>query len=180
VATKDRVVQTFFQGYAQERARFNLSAATSVRLTIDPNYTGVAFTSGGAVTCASQWLVAHPWDADGCGTHEFMHVTQGYTSGGNPGWAVEGLADYARYKYGKFNAQEGWALPAYSSSQHYTNAYRVTARFFVWLENRVRPSILTELDDVMKAGTYSANFWTQQTGYTVDQLWSQYGANPTL
>jgi hypothetical protein len=179
-AAKDRVAQTFFSGYAQERARFNTAAPASVRLTIDPNYTGVAFTAGQAVTCASNWLAAHPWDADGCGTHEFMHVTQGYNSPSNPGWAVEGLADYARYRYGLFNAQEGWALPAYSSSQHYTNAYRVTARFFVWLENRVRATILTELDDVMKAGTYTPDFWVQRTGFTVDQLWQQYGANPAL
>jgi hypothetical protein len=109
-----------------------------------------------------------------------MHVVQGYNSASNPGWAVEGLADYARYKYGLFNAQEGWALPAYSSSQHYTNAYRVTARFFVWLELRVRATILDELDDVMKAGTYTPDFWVQRTGLTVDQLWANYGANPAL
>jgi hypothetical protein len=179
-ATKDRVVQAYFSAYPQERTRFNTGASTSVTLTIDPAYTGVAFTAGGRVTCSAAWLVGHPYDADGCGTHEFMHVTQSYTAGGNPGWAVEGLADYARHRYGIYNVQAGWALPAYSSSQHYTNSYRVTARFFVWLENKVRSTILTELDDVMKAGTYSSSFWTSRTGRTVDQLWTQYGTNPTL
>ena len=101
-------------------------------------------------------------------------------SGSNPGWAVEGMADYARYKYGMFNAQEGWSMPAYSSSQKYTDAYRVTARFFVWLELHVRATIVDELDDVMKSGTYTANFWVNQTGSTVDQLWAEYGQNPAL
>jgi hypothetical protein len=109
-----------------------------------------------------------------------MHVAQAYTASSNPSWAVEGMADYARYKYGMFNAQSGWALPAYSSTQKYTDSYRVTARFFAWLELHVRSTILLELDDTMKAGTYTANFWVQMTGSTVDQLWSQYGANPTL
>lgn len=140
----------------------------------------VAPPNGGRVTCSAAWLVGHPYDADGCGTHEFMHVVQSYTASGNPGWAVEGLADYARYKYGLFNSQAGWSLPAYSSSQHYTNGYRVTARFFVWLENKVRSTILLELDDAMKAGTYSSSFWTARTGRTVDQLWAQYGTNPAL
>jgi hypothetical protein len=179
-ATKDRIVQTFFSGYVQQRARFNTSAPSSVTLTIDPNYGGVAATSGARVTCSASFLAAHPWDADGCGTHEFMHVAQAYTSGNNPGWAVEGLADYARFRYGLYNSQAGWSLPAFSSSQHYTNAYRVTARFFVWLENRVRSTILLELDDAMKSGSYSPSFWTFRTGFTVDQLWAQYSANPTL
>jgi hypothetical protein len=179
-ATKDRIVETFFAGYVAERARFNTGAPASVTLTIDPAYTGVAATSGARVTCSAAFLVSHPFDADGCGTHEFMHVAQAYTQGNNPGWAVEGLADYARFKYGLYNAQTGWALPAFSPSQHYTNAYRVTARFFVWLENRVRPTLPDELDDAMKSGTYSPSFWTFRTGFTVDQLWAQYSANPTL
>jgi len=178
-ATKDRVVQAYFSAYPKERTRFNTGATTSVTLTIDPAYTGVAFTSAGKVTCSAAWLVGHPYDADGCGTHEFMHVVQGYP-GGNPGWAVEGLADYARYKYGIFNSQAGWSLPNFSSSQHYTNSYRVTARFFAWLENRVRSTILLELDDTMKTGQYTPSFWTFRTGFTVDQLWAQYGTNPAL
>lgn len=177
---RDRLVQVFFTNYAKERSRFNTSAPTSVRLTIDPAYNGVAATGGSSVTCSASWLVGHPSDIDGCGTHEFMHVAQAYTTGERPGWAVEGLADYARYKYGLYNSAAGWSLPAYSSSQHYTNSYRVTARFFVWLENRVRSTILNELDDAMKAGTYSSSFWTARTGKTVDQLWADYGANPTL
>ena len=179
-SVRNTLVQVFFTNYAKERNRFNTSAPASVRLTIDPAYGGVAATGGASVTCSASWLVSHPSDVDGCGTHEFMHVAQAYTSGGNPGWAVEGLADYARYKYGLYNGAAGWSLPAYSSSQHYTNSYRVTARFFVWLENKVRSTILLELDDAMKSGTYSASFWTSRTGKTVDQLWAQYGSNPTL
>jgi hypothetical protein len=180
-STKDRLVQVYFNNYPKERSRFNTSATTSVSITIDPSYTGVAFTvGGGKTTCSASWLVGHPYDVDGCGTHELMHTAQSYTSGNNPGWAVEGLADYARYKYGLYNSPAGWSLPAYSSSQSYTNSYRVTARFFVWLENKVRATILLELDDTMKAGAYSSSFWTSRTGKPVDQLWAQYGSNPTL
>jgi hypothetical protein len=179
-STKDRLAQVFFSAYRAERARFNPSAPATVPVTIDPTYTGVAYTAGARVTVASAWLVAHPWDVDSVGAHEMMHVTQGYTASSNPGWAVEGMADYARYKYGLYNAQAGWSLPAYSSSQHYTDAYRVTARFFVWIEQRIRPTIMDELDDTMKAGTYTAAFWTSKTGLTVDQLWSQYGQSPAI
>jgi hypothetical protein len=178
--TKDRLAQVFFSAYRAERARFNPSAPATVPVTIDPNYTGVAYTVGARVTVASSWLVAHPWDVDSVGAHEMMHVTQGYTASNNPGWAVEGMADYARYKYGLYNAQAGWSLPAYSSSQHYTDAYRVTARFFVWIEQRIRPTIMDELNGTMKAGTYSGTFWTSKTGLTVDQLWSQYGQSPAI
>jgi hypothetical protein len=53
-------------------------------------------------------------------------------------------------------------------------------RFFVWLETHIRSTILDELDDSMKSGTYSSSFWTAKTGKTVDQLWSQYTVNPAL
>ena len=58
---------------------------------------------------------------------------------------TEGLADYARYKYGVNNAAAGWSLPNYASGQSYTNAYAVTARFLVWLELRVRSTLRVQV-----------------------------------
>jgi hypothetical protein len=108
-----------------------------------------------------------------------MHIIQAYT-GGTPGWLTEGIADLVRYRYGVNNSAAGWSLPAYSSSQSYTNAYRVTARFLAWLENHVSSTIVTNLNTALRNHTYTANTWVTLTGKTVDQLWADYGANPAL
>ncbi len=177
-AIESKMVGCFFTVYPKEAARFNPNTRKKVFITIDPTYNGVAATSGVKISVSPGWMNSHPYDIDVV-THETMHIVQSY-SGDNPGWAVEGLADYARYKYGIYNAAGGWSMPNYSSSQNYTDSYRVTARFFVWMENHIRSTILDELDSTMRAGQYSPDFWTEKTGKTVDTLWSIYGSNPAL
>ncbi len=177
-STIDKMVEVFFKVYPKMSERFNPNSAKGVSITIDPNLDGVAYTSGGEIVVAGTWMKDHPNDVDVV-THEVFHVVQSYSSN-NPGWAVEGLADYARYKYGIYNDAGGWSMPQYSTNQSYTDSYRVTARFFVWLENHIRPTILTELDSTMRTSQYYPEFWTERTGKTVDQLWMKYGNNPGL
>jgi hypothetical protein len=174
-----RLVNTFFTVYPQELNRFNTGATKSVKFIIDPAYTGVAATGGGVTTLSSTWFHNNPEDIDVV-THEVMHIVQAYTGGNPPGWLVEGIADYARYIYGVNNAAAGWSLPAWSSSQSYTDAYRVTARFLRWLQLHKRSTIVDDLDKACRNRTYTANTWVSLTGETVDQLWADYSANPTL
>jgi hypothetical protein len=109
-----------------------------------------------------------------------MHVVQQYGYANGPVYWVEGLADYARYRYGINNAAAAWSPPPYAPTQKYTDSYQVTARFLVWLENHVNRGIPTDLDRVLRAATYTDMFWVAETGRTVDLLWSAYGANPAL
>ncbi|ASZ12301.1 basic secretory family protein [Chitinophaga pendula] len=177
-AIRQRFVDIFFQVYPQLLSRFNTGASKSVTFIVDPAYTGVAATSGGRITYNPGWFRSNPQDVDVV-THEIMHVVQAYP-GGAPGWLTEGIADFVRYKYGVNNAAAGWSLPAYSSSQHYTNSYRITARFLAWLELRVSNTIVNQLNTALRNQTYTANTWNQLTGKSVDQLWADYGRNPAL
>src|SRR5687768_11027281 len=114
---KQRMVDTFFNVYPKEAARFNPNTAQTVTWTIDPNYTGVAFAGGGNITFGANYMKTHPQDVDVV-THEAMHIVQSYNCNVD-GWLVEGIADYARYIYGVNNAAAGWSLPNYSSGQSY-------------------------------------------------------------
>ncbi|HVI46835.1 MAG TPA: basic secretory protein-like protein [Chitinophaga sp.] len=177
-AERQRFINTFFTVYPKLLNRFFPGATKNVTFVIDPNYDGVAATSGNQVVYKSGWFRDRPEDIDVV-THEVMHIVQAYT-GNTPGWLTEGIADYARYKYGVNNGPAGWGLPNWSSSQHYTNAYGVTARFLVWLERHVRSSIVEDLNTILRNKTYSNNTWNQLTGKSVDQLWADYSANPAL
>jgi hypothetical protein len=108
-----------------------------------------------------------------------MHIVQSYPPG-NPGWLVEGIADYARYKYGINNKAAGWQLPKYSSSQSYKDSYRVTARFLVWITQNYEKDIVVKLDKTMRGGIYNSFTWKKYTGKSVEELWSEYEKNPKI
>lgn len=129
-AGQQRLINTFFTVYPKLAEAYNKKTLKEVKLVIDTTYKGVAETANGKVTISSAWLHKHPEDIDVV-THEVMHIVQDYDQSAGPEWLTEGIADYARYKFGVNNAAAKWALPDYKSTQNYDNAYRVTARFLV-------------------------------------------------
>ena len=140
--------------------RFNPNRCSrNVPLVIDPNYNGAGVTTGKKITISATYLRDYPrYD---------------------PSWLVEGIVDYARWKYGINNAAGGWSLTNNASGQYYTDSYRITAQFLVWCEKRY-PRIVNRLDSVLRNNVYQANTWVQITGRTVDQLWSSYSSSPAL
>lgn len=175
---QQKLINVFFTNYPKLLKDFNPNATKTVSLIMDPTYDGVAYAIGQVIVFSTDYMKKYPNDIDII-THEGMHLVQAY-SGGAPGWLTEGIADYVRYKYGYDNTGAGWSLPPYNSSQSYTNAYRVTARFLAWIELHVKPGFVKLTDAAIRNKTYTDAFWKAQTGKTVDELWAQYGANPTL
>lgn len=178
-ATGKRMVDAFYTVYPKQAKLYNKHTLRKVVFIIDPEYKGVAATAGGIVRISPEWMQANPGDIDVV-THEVMHIAQAYPDGAGPGWITEGIADYVRYSMGVDNAGSNWALPDYSAGQHYQDAYRVTARFLAWIEKHKKAGLVQKLDAAMRSKTYSAQFWSKQTGLTVDELWKEYTANPAL
>jgi hypothetical protein len=112
-----------------------------------------------------------------------MHVVQSYPvqpEDNQPVWLVEGLADYARFKYARDN--KDWTLPDFQAGvQKYTDSYKVTARFLVWLENKVNDKIVNELDLALRENRYqNGQIWHEKTQKSVDDLWNDYSNNSDL
>ena len=172
-----RMIDEYIATYPVMASAYNTGAAKAVRVTFDPAYDGVAYAAGSEIVVSSAYAKGAPDDIDVV-AHEGFHVVQAYSNPDAPGWAVEGLADFARARYGNLNAGACWSMQRYQEGQSYTDAYGVTARFLLWIEANVRASIATELDDALRARQYSAAFWTGKTGKTVDALWADYAADP--
>jgi alpha-L-fucosidase len=172
--TLRRMTETFFTVYPAEARRFNPHTLTRVTFIIDPGYPGVAETDSGRCRYSPRWLTDHPEDIDVV-THEVMHIVQDYHHDDDPGWLTEGIADYARYVYGVNNLKAKWSLPNYTPRQSYENAYRVTAKFLLWIQDNKAPKIVDQLDAAMRDGSYTPKLWVKLTGKTVDELWSEYG-----
>jgi len=178
-ALQTRMINTFFKVYPELATEYNPRTLKEVMITIDTAYKGVAETDKGKVTISSAWMHKHPEDIDVI-THEVMHIVQDYGDSVGPGWLTEGIADYARNKFGVNNAAANWSLPAYKPTQNYDNAYRITARFLLWIEVKVKPGMVRTLDFQLRTHSFTNNSWKQLTGKTVDELWSRYVQNPVI
>lgn len=118
-----------------------------------------------------------------CITHELTHVTQeNYNTGyggedtdDNGSWIVEGMTDYSRYVFGQYPGD--FELPAYSKSHSYTDSYRVTARFFVWIEENICPTFAEQMNEALRTERYTSQFFNQITGYGLKELWAMYDAD---
>lgn len=176
---KKKMIETFFQVYPLLQKQYNEKTAKEVTFVIDTAYKGVAATQAGRVSFSPLWFKQHPEDLDVV-THEIMHIVQDYGHTDAPWWITEGIADYVRYKFGVANDAAKWTLPNYKAGQKYDNGYRVTARFFVWLEKNGNADIIDDLDKNMRAHTYQDSFWKERTGKTLAELWADYALNPAI
>lgn len=175
-----KLINTFFEVYPTLVKTYNKKSPKVVTFLIDPEYDGVAGTSNDKVVFSVKYMSSHPGDIDVV-THEVMHIVQAYgPHSGMPGWVTEGIADYVRYAYGVDNAGAGWRLPDLSEKHNYQNSYRITARFFAWLELKHK-GIIQKLDQAGRDKTYEKGaIWKKLTGKTIDELWSDYSKNPAL
>lgn len=176
---KTRLIDTYFITYPKLAKDFNRKTRKSVTFVIDPEYKGVAATSGGVVRYNPGWFVKNPSDIDVV-THEVMHIVQDYPRRAGPGWLTEGIADYVRFKYGVANEEGNWSLTKFNEKQSYKNSYRITARFLHWIVTHHDKKFVKKLDHDLRAGNYSPEFWVERTGSTVDELWEEYAKNPAI
>lgn len=176
---KKRLIETFFIVYPKLAKEYNPNTLKAVTFSIDTAYKGVAATSNGKVTYSSIWMIKHPEDIDVV-THEVMHIVQDYGRSVGPGWLTEGIADFARSKYGIDNPGAKWALPDLKPEHTYKNSYRITARFFTWIEKKVKPGTIKAVDASLRDHTYTADIWAKLTGKDLDGLWADYVKNPQI
>ena len=131
---------------------------------------GVAYTSGTSIVCAAAWFKAHP-DDQGAVIHELVHVVQQYRSRRNPGWLVEGVADYIRWI--KYEPPTKRPRPNPDRAK-YTDSYRTTAAFLEFVAANYDREIAARLNEAMRESRYGPELWSEYTGKTVDELWDEY------
>jgi hypothetical protein len=137
---------------------------------------GVAYTAGTRIVCAADWFGKNlKGEAAGAVVHEMVHVVQQYgrAKGGNrnPGWMVEGMADYIRWFKYEPPSQHPRPDPARAN---YTDSYRTTAAFLDYIAENCDKDLVKKLNAAMREGKYAPELWKSYTGKTVDELWRDY------
>lgn len=177
---KQRMIDAFFLQYPKLIQKYNPNAKKAINFVIDPKYDGVAVTTAdNRIVYNPAWFHKNPEDIDVV-THELMHVIQAYKFNNVPGWVTEGIADYVRATEGINNVKGKWTMPELQPTHSYKSAYRITARFLLWITQKYQKDFVVKLDDAARTNKYSADFWKNNTGKTVDELWAEYTANPKV
>jgi hypothetical protein len=134
------------------------------------NMDGVAYTSGTSIMCSAAWFRSHQND-QGALIHEMAHVVQQYRGQGNPGWLIEGIADYIRwFKYEPTNKRPHPNL----ARAKYTDSYRTTAAFLEFVATNFDHEFVVRMNEALREGRYLPSLWQEYTGKTVDELWDEY------
>jgi hypothetical protein len=155
------------------------TAPTHFSVTLKP-MDGVAYTSGRGVTANSTWLEKElDREAVGSLVHEEVHVVQQFGRNGvhNPGWLVEGSADYIRwfkYELQSHGADLVWMKRARRFTPRYNDSYRVTANFLNWVTEKYDANLVTQMNAAMRAGKYDDGLWKQYTGKTAPELGEEW------
>ncbi|HEX2473412.1 MAG TPA: basic secretory protein-like protein [Lacipirellulaceae bacterium] len=154
----------------------NYSAPTRFTIIFEKDSRGVAYANRGEIHCAGPWFMRNlEGEAAGAVVHEMVHIVQQYRRARgpnrNPGWMVEGVADYIRW----FLYEPEELRPRVDPSRNkYTDSYRITGAFLNYLVEHKDPKLVEKFNAAMREGRYSEDLWKEFTGKTVDDLWADY------
>lgn len=106
--------------------------------------------------------------------HETVHCVQLYRARNNPGWLVEGVADYLRF----FKYEATKPKPLAPERAKYDGSYRTTAAFLAFLTDKYDPHIVGKLNATMRDGKYKDEVWKELTGKPVEELGREWQKSP--
>lgn len=145
----------------------------TVRLVIKKELAAPGVTSGATISCSHKWITEHP-DDFGMVIHELTHVVQNYPrSSKNPGWLVEGIADYLRYW--KYESE----VPhrRIGSNASYRDGYGTTGSFLAWMVWKYDRRVVRKLDDALRKNEYRDDLFKEATGKDLSDLWIEFIAH---
>jgi hypothetical protein len=136
-----------------------------ITMTLKKDEKGVAYASGTRIVGAYNFFSKNKKDV-GAFVHETAHCVQQYRGRGNPGWLVEGVADYVRF----FKYEPKKPAKLTPEQAKYNGSYRTTAAFLDYLCETHDKEIVNKLNAAMRAGKYSDDIWEKLTKKTVEEL----------
>jgi hypothetical protein len=144
---------------------------TVIEMTLKHDYNGVAATGGGRITGSVKYFKSHPDDV-GAMVHETVHCVQNYRGRGNPGWLVEGIADYYRF----FKYEPGKLPKLTPERARYNGSYKVTAAFLGFVSEKYDKELVRKLNKAMREGQYRDELFKELTGKPLEELNQEWRA----
>ncbi len=158
---------------------FTAPAHTMIRFRSDLPKGTPAWTIGSEISCNIAWFQKNlQGEAAGAVVHEMVHVVQQYGqqpkegAERNPGWLVEGVADYIRWFL--YEPQTHGVDIRDLKNAKYNASYRVTANFLNWVTEHHDKEIVAKLNAAMRRGEYRDDLWKEYTNKTAPELGAEW------
>ncbi len=169
-------LDTWYPLIRDSLASDGFAAPKQFRVVIRP-MNGVAGTSDTEVQVSAEWIRSQlqrpEWnEAVGSVIHELVHVVQQYKTRGNPGWLVEGIADYLRWFH--YEPPEHRPRLRNPARARYSDGYQTTAGFLEYVARTHDHELVVKLNAAMRQGRYHPAIWKECTDLTMPELWSEY------
>ena len=121
-------------------------------------------------------------EARGAVVHELVHVVQRYwqvrrgssPAKPNPGWLVEGIADYVRWFLYEPQTKGAEITAGNIAKANYDSSYRITANFLNWATQTYDKDLVRKLNAAAREGRYDETLWKEWTGKTVQELGAEW------
>lgn len=140
-----------------------------------------AHAMGHTMTIDSRHLLNHPKDTAGVFVHELGHIVQHYSKY-EPGWFVEGSADYVRYRQfpnGKWANDRRRTMTNKKPKGYYWDS----ASFLLWMEDTYKRPVVALVSRAIHDGIYRDDLFKELTGKSLEELTKLYqesGYRPDL
>jgi hypothetical protein len=155
-------------------------APTEVHLRFRSDMGGTPASAGSnRINLNTQWFRRElNREARGSVVHELVHVVQSYgrarrtnpNATRNPGWLVEGIADYIRWFLYEPETRGAEITRRNLDRARYDASYRITGNFLNWVTHTHDASIVTKLNAAARDGRYSEDLWVNYTGHSLTEL----------
>jgi len=168
-----RINERAYQMICEELKSDGFTPRTVVPMAMKNDYKGVAVTYNSArIVGATKYFKEHEKDF-GAMVHEMVHVVQTYKGRGNPGWLVEGLADYIR----NYRWEPKKPRPLTPEQAKYDGSYQITARFLAFLMDKYDTKIVSVLNKAMREGKYTEDIFKDLTKKSLPELGEEWKAS---
>lgn len=118
-------------------------------------------------------------EACGAVVHELVHVVQNYWwharrtnphPTANPGWLVEGIADYIRWFLYEPQSKGAEITQGNFARASYDSSYRITGNFLNWVTQTCGKDIVRKVNATAREGKYTDQLWKDLTGKSLQEL----------
>jgi hypothetical protein len=158
-------------------------APSRLSITFSSNMQGVAAASGTRIRCGAGWFRRQlHGEAKGAVVHELVHVVQQYgrarrtnrNATRNPGWLVEGIADYIRWFLYEPQTRGAEVTSRNIARARYDSSYRISGNFLNWVTETYDKNIVRKLNTAARQGKYNEKLWKEATGRNVQELGDEW------
>ena len=141
-----------------------------VHLNLNPDFHGVATTANDVIQISPGYVRGHKADF-GIIVHELTHAIQHYSKRSSPNWLAEGIADYVRlYLYEPYAPRPKILL----GKSKYSENSLTTAAMLAYIQERFGHSIVGQINQSLRDGTYTDGSFKATTGKDISEIWSDF------